>query len=347
MQKKGNKYGSHRVIEPKGVLTQAAYRIDNNMDEIYSNEILVNVSALNIDSASFTQIANEVGHDEEKIAAKIMSIVAERGKQQNPVTGSGGMFMGTVAKIGDDLKDKIDLKEGDRIASLVSLSMTPLKINKILAVHRDIDRVDVDAQAILFESGLYVKLPDDMSEELALAALDVAGAPAQTTKLVTDGTSVLILGGAGKSGMLCCYEAMKRCGLNGRVVALVISEEDARQLRRMRLCHEAIVCSATEPVEVLEKALAANGGQEYDVSICVVNVKNCEMSCILPVRDGGTVYFFSMATSFTRAALGAEGCGKDVNMIVGNGYTKNHAEITLNVLRENEKLRKFFEEKYI
>ena len=172
MQKKGNKYGTHRVIEPKGVLTQAAYKIDNNMDEIYSNEILCNVTALNVDSASFTQIADVCGHDDQKIGEMILSIVAERGKQQNPVTGSGGMFMGTVAKIGDDLKGKIDLKEGDRIASLVSLSLTPLKIHKILAVHQDIDRVDVEAQAILFESGIYAKLPDDMSGELALAALE-------------------------------------------------------------------------------------------------------------------------------------------------------------------------------
>ena len=71
------------------------------------------------------------------------------------------------------------------------------------------------------------------------------------------------------------------------------------------------------------------------------------MSAILPVRDLGTVYFFSMATSFTKAALGAEGCGKDVNMIVGNGYTKDHAIITLEEIRENEKIRKMFEEKYI
>jgi len=65
------------------------------------------------------------------------------------------------------------------------------------------------------------------------------------------------------------------------------------------------------------------------------------------VREGGTVYFFSMATSFTRAALGAEGVGKDLTMIVGNGYAKDHAEITLNVLRENEKLRKLFDAKYV
>jgi len=71
------------------------------------------------------------------------------------------------------------------------------------------------------------------------------------------------------------------------------------------------------------------------------------MSAILPVKDDGTVYFFSMATSFTKAALGAEGCGKDINMIIGNGYTKGHAEITLNELRENPKIREMFDSKYL
>lgn len=347
MQKKGNKYGTHRVIEPKGVLTQAAYRIDNNMAEIYSNEILVDVTALNIDSASFTQISEACGGDEKKIGEMIMSIVAERGKQQNPVTGSGGMFIGIVNTIGDDLKDEIDLKPGDKIASLVSLSLTPLRIDKILAVHKDIDRVDIVGQAILFESGLYARLPDDLSEKLALAALDVAGAPAQTAKLVQVNNDVLVLGAAGKSGMLVCTEAMKRVGPLGHVVAVVLTQEDANLLKSMKLCTHAIVASATEPIEVLEKALEVNHGHEYDISICCVNIESCEMSAILPVRDDGLVYFFSMATSFTKAALGAEGIGKDVTMIVGNGYTKDHADITLNVLRENPKLRKLFEEKYV
>lgn len=182
MQKKGNKYGTHRVIEPQGLLTQAAKKIDNTM-ECWSNEILCDVSALNIDSASFTQIYEACGKDLGKTEQMILDIVNERGKMQNPVTGSGGMFIGTVKEIGEDLQGKIDLKVGDKIASLVSLSLTPLKINKIKAIHPEIDRVDVEAQAILFESGLYAKLPDDMSEELALAALDVAGAPAQTAKL--------------------------------------------------------------------------------------------------------------------------------------------------------------------
>ena len=70
------------------------------------------------------------------------------------------------------------------------------------------------------------------------------------------------------------------------------------------------------------------------------------MGSILSCKDDGTVYFFSMATSFTKAALGAEGVGKDVTMIMGNGYAKGHAEITLQVLREHAGIRKLFEEMY-
>lgn len=342
--KMGCKYGTHRVIEPKGVLTQAAYKIDNNMD-IYDNEILIDVIALNIDSASFTQIENEANHDTKKIAEKILSIVSERGKMQNPVTGSGGMLIGKIAKIGEALKDR-DLKVGDKIASLVSLSLTPLKINKILEVDADIDRVLIDGQAILFESGIYAKLPDDMEETLALAALDVAGAPAQTKKLVKEGDKVLILGAAGKSGMLCGYEARKRAGKNGKVVGVVRKEEQRKNLLAWGLYDEVIIADCTKPMDVLNGAAKVIGGGEYDISINCVNIQNTEMSSILPVRDDGTVYFFSMATSFTKAALGAEGIGKDVNMIIGNGYTKNHADITLAELRESKILRDIFKKLY-
>ena len=346
MATKGNKYGTHRVVEPQGVMTQAAQKVDNDMTKLYSNEIICDVISLNVDSASFTQIKEACGKDKQKIGEMILGIVNARGKMQNPVTGSGGMFIGTVAYLGEDLKDR-DIKVGDKIASLVSLSMTPLKIEKIKEIHMDIDRVDIEGKAVLFESAIYAKLPDDMSEALALAALDVAGAPAQTAKLVKPGDSVLVLGAGGKSGILCGYEAMKRVGPTGNVVAMVRREAQGQELLDLGVCRQFIVADATKPVDLLEKALVVNGGREYDISISCVNVEACEMSAILPVRDGGTVYFFSMATSFTRAALGAEGVGKDVNMIVGNGYTKDHAEITLWELRESQKIRDLFNARYI
>ncbi|GAA0777330.1 L-erythro-3,5-diaminohexanoate dehydrogenase [Clostridium subterminale] len=344
--KKGCKYGTHRVITPAGVLPQPALKIDNTM-EIYDNEILIDVQALNVDSASFTQIEEEAGHDVEKIKAKILEIVGERGKMQNPVTGSGGMLIGRIAKIGAALEGKTDLKVGDKISTLVSLSLTPLKIEEIIDIKPDIDRVEIKGQAILFESGLYAKLPEDMEETLALAALDVAGAPAQVAKLVRPGQSVLLLGAAGKSGMLCCYEAVKRVGPTGNVIGLVRNEEEAARLRRLNLNMKIVIGDATKAIDVMNLALANNNGEEVDVSINIVNVQNTEMSTILPVKDDGIVYFFSMATAFTKAALGAEGVGKDVTMIVGNGYTKGHAEITLQELRENETLRAIFQELYV
>lgn len=346
MEKKGCRYGTHRVMEPTGVLPQAATRISNDM-EIYDNEILIDVSALNIDSASFAQLETEAGHDSKRIAARILEIVEEKGKMQNPVTGSGGMLIGRVERIGKALVGKIDLKEGDRIASLVSLSLTPLRIEAITGIKAEIDRVEVKAKAVLFESGLYAKLPDDMPENLALAALDVAGAPAQVAKLVKPGDSVLILGGSGKSGMMCGYEAMKRVGPTGRVVACDRDEAAGKMLLSNRFCHAFFAEDARKPVDIMNRALEHNHGREYDIAINVVNVPNTEMSTILPVRDGGIVYFFSMATSFTKAALGAEGVGKDVTMVIGNGYTKGHAMITLEELRESSQLRAIFEKQYV
>lgn len=343
--KKGDRYGLHRVIEPKGVLPQTAVKIDNTM-EIFDNEILCDVETLNVDSASFTQIEEQAGHDKAKIAEIMLGIVAERGKHQNPVTGSGGMFIGRVNKIGPALEGKIDLKPGDRIASLVSLSLTPLRIDKVKEIRPDIDQVDIDGQAILFESGIWAKLPEDMSPTLALSVLDVAGAVPQVARLVKPGDTVLVIGAGGKSGMLCMHEARKRAGVTGTVIANAHSAKSTERARELGLADHVFSADATQPVEVLQKVEEVTGGKLCDVVINCANIPNTEMASILACKDRGTVYFFSMAVSFTKAALGAEGVGKDVDMFIGNGYARRHAEISINVLRENERLKKVFEQMY-
>lgn len=343
--KKGNPYGIHRVIEPKGVLPQPALKIDNTM-EIYDNEILIDVQTLNIDSASFTQIREQAKDDVEEIKKIMMSIVAERGKHQNPVTGSGGMLIGTVEQIGPALEGKTDLKVGDKIATLVSLSLTPLRIDEILEVRKEIDQVDIKGKAILFESGIYAKIPTDLPENLVLSVLDVAGAPAQTAKLVKPGDNVLVIGGTGKSGMLCLYEAKKRAGVTGKVICVGSRDETIQRVKDLNLADYYIKADATDAVGLMEKVKEITNGEMADVVINTVNIQNTEMSSILCTKDEGLVYFFSMATGFTKAALGAEGVGKDVTMIIGNGYTKGHAEIALQIMRESKELRRVFEKLY-
>lgn len=340
---KGCPFGTHRVLEPEGALPQAALRIDNDV-EIYTNELLIDVRTLNVDSASFTQIKESCGGNVECVKNTILRIVDERGKLQNPVTGSGGMLVGVVEEIGPDFPTGLSV--GDRIATLVSLSLTPLRLDEILNVNLETEQVDVRGKAILFESGIYVKLPEDIPEKLALAVLDVAGAPAQTRRLVRPGMYVCIIGGGGKSGILCAYEAKKLVGEAGMVIVVERSEANADRVLNLGIAHRVIVADATRPLDVYRKVHETTGGRLCDVVINTVNVPGTEMSSILSARDEGVVYFFSMATSFSRAALGAEGVGKDVTMLIGNGYTKGHAEVALGILRESSEIRELFERTY-
>jgi L-erythro-3,5-diaminohexanoate dehydrogenase len=256
------------------------------------------------------------------------------------------MLIGTVTEIGPALDGKTNLKIGDKIATLVSLSLTPLVIDDIIAVRKEIDQVDIKGRAILFESGIYAKLPDDIPENLALSVLDVAGAPAQTAKLVKKGQIVLVLGGAGKSGLLCLYEAKKKAGPDGKVICFAHKESSLAKVRELGLADICLSGDAKDAIDVYEKVMEATEGNLCDLVISCVSRPNCEMSAILSTKDEGTVYFFSMATSFTKAALGAEGVGKDINMIIGNGYTKDHAEIALQIMRESKSLRDLYTELY-
>jgi L-erythro-3,5-diaminohexanoate dehydrogenase len=342
--KEGNKYGAHRVIEPKGVLPQPAWKIDNTM-EIYDNEILIEVDTLNIDAASFTQIEEAEGGDVEKMARHSLDIIAKRGKHHNPDTGSGGMLLGTVKEIGAKLKDR-DLKVGDRIATLVSLSLTPLKVEEIISTNKDTCQVKVKAQAILFETGIYAKMPKDMDEALALAVLDVAGAPAQAAKLCKPGQTVFIIGAGGKSGLLCAYEARKRVGVTGKVIGLVHGDAGKKRLEKTGFADVIFQGSATDQLFVYNEMVKYTDGEMADLTINCVDIPDTEMSSVLATKDDGLVYFFSMATSFTSAALGAEGIGADTLMIIGNGYTKDHAAISLHCVRESPILMEIFKETY-
>jgi L-erythro-3,5-diaminohexanoate dehydrogenase len=339
--KKGNKYGTHRVLGPQGVLPQPAWKIDNTM-EIYDNEILIAVHTLNIDSTSFKQISEEAGAETGKINARIEEIVETRGKLHNPVTGSGGMLIGTVEQIGEALQNT-GLKIGDKIVTLVSLSLTPLKIEQILNVKPNA-HVEIKGKAILFESGIYARLPEDIEESLALSVLDVCGAPAQTAKIVQAGNTVLIIGAGGKSGLLCLHEAKKKAGITGKIIAIEYSDEGCKKIYDSGLANILIKADARNALEIFERVSYLTDGKLADIVINNVNVPDTEMASILCTKDGGKIYFFSMATSFAKAALGAEGVGKDVDMLIGNGYTQGHAEIALQILRENPKLRKIFSE---
>ncbi len=359
--------GLHRVLEPAGVLPQAADRLDPD-PVIGADEVRIRVERLNLDAASFHQLRTEHGGDGGKVRAAVLDIVGSRGKMHNPVTGSGGMLIGTVEAAGP--ASPLGLRAGDRVATLVSLTLTPLHIADEL---RDWDglseQVPCDGHAILFARSIAAVLPGDLDPQLALAVLDVCGAPALVARVVRQALrgraaekaalTVAVLGAAGKSGSLALAAALATArqvpdpdggaaGTGGhrgtaavRTVGIVRDQGERDRLTGTGLADDVLVADARDAVG-LAAALERAGGPA-DVTVVCVDVPGCEHAAVLGTAPGGTVIFFSMATSFPAAALGAEGLAADVTMLIGNGYVPGHADYALRLLRSDAGVRDLFQ----
>ncbi len=221
--RRSSPFGMHRVLAPVApdgtalALPQAAQRLDPS-PQVWPDEVRIGIETLNLDAASYRQLAE--AHrgpdgvvDGAGVRDAVLAIVAERGKMQNPVTGSGGMLIGTVEEVGPD--SALGLTAGDRVATLVSLSLTPLAITDGLARWDGLsEQVPAAGHAILFERSIAAVIPDDLDPRLSLMVMDVCGAPALVARIVGEyaaraassadaaAPSVLVLGGAGKSGSL-------------------------------------------------------------------------------------------------------------------------------------------------
>jgi L-erythro-3,5-diaminohexanoate dehydrogenase len=375
--------GLHRVIGPPGVLPQAAWCLDPS-PAIAADEVRIAVDRLNLDAASYRQIRETYAGDPDKIRAAVAEIITTRGKMQNPVTGSGGMLTGTVEEVGPD--SPLGLHPGQRIATLVSLTLTPLTIHDGLrAWDAQSEQVPCQGHAILFARSIAAVLPEDLPIPLSLAVMDVCGAPALTTRVIAttkttqernpSGPVALIIGAAGKSGSLSAAAA-RQAGAS-RIIGVVPTETEAALLRDagcdtpgaddglagattgVRSCRtahprlpesaplvdEIVIADARDPVALSTRVQAAGG--PADVTVVCVDVPGCEGGAILSTAQGGTVIFFSMATSFSAAALGAEGMAADVTMLIGNGYAPGHADLALDLIRGTPSVRALFERRVL
>ncbi len=344
--------GMHRVAgtaeRQAGALPQAAWRLDPALPA-GPDEVRIRADRLNLDAASYRQLHDASGGDGAKIRAAVLEIVASRGKMHNPVTGSGGMLTGVVEHAGPE--SPLGLIAGDRVATLVSLTLTPLEIHDGLARWDGLsEQVPCDATATLFARSIAAVLPDDLPVPLALSVMDVCGAPALTRRVVSArrgtaaeakaGPVVAILGAAGKSGSLSAAAA-REAGAS-RIIGVVPTESEAGLLRENPgLADEIVIADAREAVPLAE-AVAKAGGPAGVTVVCV-DVPGCEGGALLATAQGGTVIFFSMATSFSAAALGAEGLAADVTMLIGNGYVPGHAELALGLIRDDPGVRSLFE----
>lgn len=339
--------GIHRVLEPRGSLPQPAWKLDNT-PVAQAGETLVDVHALHIDSASFTQIASACQRDELRMREHMLDIVAQRGKMHNPVTGSGGVLIGTVLELDERLAAMHRLAIGDTIVSLTSLSWLPLYLEGIETMHLERSEVEVRGKAIFFRSNPLAKLPPDLPQPVVVAVLDVAGAPSRVYELAQPGQRVTVIGAGGTAGLLTLCALRKRLGSHGEIIAVEYSKKALRDVALLGIANQIVQGDATRPLELVESVRGACPGGDYlaDLVVNVVNVPQSEFGSILLAKPDGRILFFSMATSFTVAALGAEGMARQVEMHIGNGYMPDCGGVALQLLRDFPALLAIFNRRF-
>jgi L-erythro-3,5-diaminohexanoate dehydrogenase len=122
-------------------------------------------------------------------------------------------------------------------------------------------------------------------------------------------------------------------------VLIDADEQICQRARDLNLCHRALRVDLRDAVQALAR-LEDAGVPRSDVTVVVVNATDCEAAAILLTANEGTVLFFSMATSFTKAALGAEGMASAARMLVGSGYAPDRGAYALELVSRDYRLER-------
>lgn len=328
--------GATRVLEPRGSLPQAARRLDAT-PPVRPYEIELGVDMLCLDSTSFRQLAESNSGDPVGIGAGILAIVADRGKMHNPVTGSGGVLAGSVRTVGAGYPDPPPA--GLRVISLTSLTNTPLRLDAVGQLDPHSPHVPVTGTAYLASAVPWTTYPEDVSLDAALAAIDVCNAASQTRELIdADTRTVLVLGG-GHAGLVALAAARDSLAPGSKIVLMDASQRICDRARELELCDVAICVDLRNAIESLRR-LEEAGLPRADLTVVVVNASDCEAAAILLTADHGTVLFFSMATSFTKAALGSDGLSSGARMLVGSGFAPDRGVYALELIGRDARLER-------
>ncbi len=325
--------GTDRVLTPARVLPQPAERLDSS-GPVRSAELEVAVERLCLDSTSFAEIRESAKGDPARIADRIREIVSARGKMHNPITDSGGVLLGTVIGVGDAYRSPPPI--GQRLVSLASLTLTPLRIDEITEVDPGSAQIGVRGTAFLPARAPWGPLPDDLPIATAIELYDVYGAGSHTRELAPAEGTVCVLGAghAGKLAMAAAKDAMK----GGTVAAIDVDAEAVGLAHEAGLCDIGVVADLRDPLAALAAAREAGVGPA-ELTVVVVNATGCETTGILLAADGGTILFYSMATNFQTAALAADGSSVDVRMLIGNGFAPDRGRYALELARRSRPLR--------
>lgn len=326
--------GVHRSLEPPGALPHIARRLDATLPA-NTYEVELAAEMLAIDATSFADIRRRGGGNPEAMADLITTIAADHGKHQNPVTGSGGVVLGRVTSVGSD-RVLDDLTEGDLVVPLASLIAVPLELHEVGPVDPETPLVAVRGRAIVTGAMLCGRVADDLGAVVSLTAFDVYPVASYARDLASPGGHVLVLG-AGHAGLLAVAAARRAVGPAGTVTAADLSSAALERAREVDAAVITVHANVTDPLGLAEQMAGP-----ADLTLVCTSVPGAEGAALVATETHGTIVFFSTATRFAAAALGADAVGSQARLVIPNGLTDDRGEYALELLRTVAPLRVAF-----
>ena len=330
-------FGLSRVIEPKNSVPVTAWKIDNNM-EISPGECLVKLKSIHLERDSFQQFCNDAGFDEGKIRAKILDMIHRRGKLHNPFTNSGGMFFGTIEKMGEDYARGSKYKEGDDIIGLVTITALPMKLSRITKIDYHYGEIRVEGHCIIFRDSPISQLMPGLELNYTMAALDEAGSLFTIYKMAQKDDRYLIIG----KDIICTliYGECIRKALGEQCHILTVLDvdavgglsEDEVESALMGTVDRVFIRDISNPIQIYNEIMGLDLGP-VDFTIESEDMRGAEVLGILLTRDQGGIYFTSVKNNYSQTVLIAESLGKEVETFSVDQYDESYEEFTVSLLR--------------
>ncbi len=330
-------FGLSRVIEPKHSVPVTAWKIDNSM-EINSGECLVNLKIIHLERDSFQQFCSDAGFDESKIRAKILDIANRRGKLHNPFTDSGGMFFGTIEKMGEDFARTCEYKEGDDILGLVTITALPMKLSRITKIDYHYGEVEVEGQCVIFPDSPISQPWPDLELNYTMAALDEAGALFAIHRMAKKGNRYLIIGKDIVSTLVygeCIRRALgKDCNILTILDVDAVGELSREEVESvlMDTVDQVFIRDVSNPILIYDEIMEMDLGP-VDFTIESEDMRGADVLGVLLTRHKGGVYFTSVKNNYTQTVLIAESMGKELDTYSVDQYDAAYQSFTVSLLK--------------
>ncbi|MEE0741063.1 MAG: sigma-54 interaction domain-containing protein [Emergencia sp.] len=334
-------YGLDRVLEPKGMVPATAWKLDNGKN-LGPKEVRICLERIHLEWGNFQQICSSCGFDEAKMRVKIMDIIEKRGKLHNPFTGSGGVLIGTIDEIPEASREGHELKEGDRIYCITSLSCIPIYIEDIFEIDFNYGQIVCSGYAILFEASPVYRMEKGMQHNYTLAAIDEAGSLFGAYNIAVEHKNQNIIVIGRKTYTVAMYAEAVREATGASTEVIAIMDKHAKEILTQEEIEKALsplvkatyFVDLTDPVNAFHGLLAQNSKLTMaDQVIVAENIFGSETLAVMLVKSFGDLYFTAVENHYSEAQLVAESMGKIVTMYAFDQYVKDYPEFTIRIVK--------------